>query len=170
MGKHGKALSLCDSQWKVKANKRSQAKLFTYLLFLLCLQHFHLHLQGTNRDNMNTSRKSSSEILRKGHTQPIKKYRVVKLRKVSSVKLLPAEAPLLSQPPLNIAANPLKRLSIELDRTGASWLQVCLSGEVSRWSLTRLRVGEWRSKVPLWSPCDPLVMYWWSPGDPLVVR
>ena len=65
-----------------------------------------------------------------------------KLRKVSSVKLLPAEAPLLSQPPLNIAANPLKRLSTELDRTGASWLQVCLSGEVSRWSLTRLRVGE----------------------------
>ena len=57
---------------KVKANKRSQAKFFTYLLFLLCLQYFHLHLQGTNRDNMNTSRKSYSEIPRKRHTQPMK--------------------------------------------------------------------------------------------------
>jgi hypothetical protein len=146
------------------ADLKSQAKLFTYLLFLLCLQHFHLHLQGTNRDNMNTSRKSSSEILRKGHTQPIKKFRVVKLRKVSSVKLLPAEAPLLSQPPLNIAANPLKRLSTELDRTGASWLQVMPQrrGE----SLVTDTAACWRVKeqgslvIPLRSPCDVLVIPW----------
>jgi len=58
----------------------------------------------------------------------LKKYRVVKSRKVSSVKLLPAEAPLLSQPPLNIAANPLKRLSTELDRTGQNWIELVLHG------------------------------------------
>ena len=94
-----------------------------------------------------------------------------KLRKVSSVKLLPAEAPLLSQPPLNIAANPLKRLSTELDRTGASWLQVMPQrrGE----SLVTDTAACWRVKeqgslvIPWRSPCDVLVIPWWSPCGPV---
>jgi len=86
------------------------------------------------------------------------------LRKVSSVKLLPAEAPLLSQPPLNIAANPLKRLSTELDRTGASWLQVMPQrrGE----SLVTDTAACWRVKeqgslvIPFRSPCGVLMVPW----------
>ena len=72
-----------------------------------------------------------------------------------SVKCVPAEAPLLSQPPLNIA----------------SWLQVMPQrrGE----SLVTDTAACWRVKeqgslvIPFRSPCGVLMVPWWSPCGPV---